>query len=258
MTTEAIAPIVAAPVAGNEPAPIVTAPAVPDAGPLIGEAPKPAGPIVAEADTVGAVSYATTGDAGLDMALTFVGNLGLGPEDPAMAAAMDGNFGLLKAKLSALGDKAKGWEQYVALAEKAHTDTANATKAKVEADTKVIHDAVGGKDNWNAISKWAGENAEPAEKESVNAALKAGGLAAKAVAIYLQGLYGRAQGTTVEPEPVVQPGAAAKPDASGALTASQYAKEVQALRAKEGFRFESGAAYKQLNARRQAGQRQGI
>lgn len=250
--------IVGTPATGEEGTPAIVAPVVaaPDAGLTLGDPSKD--PVIkTEVDTVGAVTYAATGDAGLDMALTFVGNLGLGPEDAAIVAAGEGNFAMLKAKLAALGDKAKGWEQYVALAEKAHADVSAKTQAQVEKDTKVVHDAVGGKENWNNISKWASENAEPDEKVAVNTALKAGGIAAKAMATYLQGLYSRASGTVVEPASVVAPGAVAKPDAAGALSAAEYSKEVQALRKSKGYNFDKTPEYRTLQARRTAGQRAG-
>lgn len=250
------APVVTAPVA----APIapVAAP-VADPGILIGEAPKPANSITTDTDTDGAVTYADTGDAGLNMALGFVGKLGLGPDDAAIKAAGTGDFSMLKAKLAGLGDKAKGWEQYVALAEKSHADTVKATDAKVQKDTEVIHGAVGGKEQWAAISTWAAANAEPEEKAAVNSALKQGGLVAKVMALWLAERHSKANGTVKEPAPAVAAGAAGKADNSGAgpLSAKEYAKEVQALRQKEGYGFENGQGYKALQARRTAGQRTG-
>lgn len=199
------------------------------------------------------VTYEPTGDVGLDMALDFVGKLGLGPADPAMVAAIDGNFDLLKAKLGALGDKAKGWERFIALAEKSHKETSDKASAKVAKDKTSIHEAVGGEESWKQIAEWAGKNAEPDEKTQVNAALKQGGMVAVAMAQYLSGLYSKAGGTTVNPAEVTDPGASGKPASVGALTAKGYAQEVQALRAKLGYNFESSPAYVALQQRRIAG-----
>jgi len=66
-----------------------------------------------------AVQYNKTGDPGLDMALSFIGKLGIGPDHPAIVAARQGDFAFIKAELAGRGDKAQGWEQYLSLAEKA-------------------------------------------------------------------------------------------------------------------------------------------
>lgn len=223
----------------------------------IGEGEPAQTPPQKDAPAEGAVSYDKTGDVGLDMALDFVGKLGFGPEDPAMAAAIKGDFGLLKAKLGALGAKAQGWEGFVALAEKAHTDTAAKTADKVAKDTASIHNAVGGKDQWAAISKWAGANAEPHEKTEVNAALAQGGMVAKAMAVHLSNLYAKAVGTTVKPASAVNADAASRAVVPQLLSASEYAKEVQSLRGKMGYKMEGSSEYKNLQARRMAGKAAG-
>lgn len=243
----------AAPAAPENAAPIV-APVAADGALTIGEEPA-AEPAAAGPATV---AYEGTGDVGLDMALEFVGNLGLGPDDPAMAAAMNGDFAMLKGKLSGMGDKAKGWERFIALAEKSHTATAEARKAQVAKDTEAIHNVVGGAEAWAAVSKWAGANAEPAERVAVNEALSKGGMVGKAMAAYLHGLYTKAQGTTVQPGQVVNPAAAGRADPVGPLTAAQYAQEAQALRAKMGYNMDGSQAYQALQARRMAGRRAGI
>lgn len=261
MTTEnAAAP--AAPTAPTAPAPgapqVGTPPAAPEAslpaGPAnIGKAPAaptPAAPSV--------VQFEPTGDTGLDLALEFVGARGLDDSHPAMKAAVNGDFAPLKAVLAAMGDKAKGYEKYVDLAERSYKDGKAKADAKYASDAEVIHKAVGGKEQWAAISKWAGENAEPAEKEQVNAVLKQGGLPAKVMAEWLAAKYRGAKGTKVDPAPVVADGASGKAPTSGALTAKDYANEVQTLRQKMGYKFETSNEYKSLQSRRLAGQRQGI
>lgn len=219
-------------------------------------------PAVAKPTDSGAtlISYEKTGDAGLDMALGFVGKLGFGPDHAAMVAAMNGDFSLLKAELAGKGTAAAGWEQYLALAEKSHTDGAEKAKAENAKTTAMIHEAVGGEDAWQAIQKWAGENAEPAEKTAVNAALKAGGIQAKAMAMWLSSTYQNAAGVTIEPAAVIKPGARANTaaDAGSALTAQSYAMEVQKLRQSMGYAFEQSQEYRNLQNRRVAGQRRGI
>jgi hypothetical protein len=147
------------------------------------------------------------------MALGFVGRLGITPDHPAMKAAANGDHSLLKAHLASLGDKAKGWEQYVALAEKSHADGKTVAEQKAAATAQLVHDAAGGVEAWTEIQTWAKANAEPNERAEVNAALKAGGMQAQAMVAYLKGLYEGASGTTVKPAEAVVP--AAKPNANG-------------------------------------------
>lgn len=218
----------------------------------VAETPAPSGPVTVE--------YSPTGDAGLDMALDFVGKLGFAPSDPAMKAAEKGDFGLMKAKLAALGPKAQGYEAFIALAEKAHTENTTKASAKLSKDVENIHGAVGGADNWKAISKWAGDNATPEEKADVNAALKNGGVGAKAMALWLAEKYSKAKGTTVTPKAAVKDGASsAAPAASGgALTAAQYSVECQKARQQLGYKFDGSKQYADLQARRTLGKKQGL
>lgn len=230
---------------------------------LIGDAGSEGGegkPLTAEPTGPVVIEFNPTGDAGLDMALGFFGKLGLGPGDAAFDAATNGDFGMLKAKLGQLGDKAKGFEGFVALAEQSYEKGKAANAGKVAKDVAAIHQAVGGEEQWKAIQKWASANAEPDEKASVNAALKQGGVAAKAMAQWLASKYAGAKGTTVEPADIVAEGAAGKAASTvtGALSAAAYAVEVQATRAKMGFKFEGSREYAALQARRLAGKKAGL
>lgn len=215
----------------------------------------PKGPVVVE--------FNPTGDTGLDMALEFVGKLGIGPGNKAFDAAEKGDFGPLRAHLGALGDKAKGYENFVKLAESAYNKGKAENEVKVAKTVEAIHAVVGGAEQWKAIQKWASENAEPDEKVSVNAGLKAGGAQAKAMARYLAECYAKAKGTTVEPAEVVARdagGASRQPaaGANGALSAKEYAVAVQAARQKLGWDFDGSKEYASLQARRRAGKRAGI
>ncbi len=86
----------------------------------------------------------------------------------------------------------------------------------------------------------------------VNAALSQGGVAAKAMAAYLAGVYGRAVGTVVAPAAAVQPGAAGAPVVQQAMTAQDYKAAVAQLRAKFGTSLDNNPEYLALNARRRA------
>ena len=240
------------PAPAEAPAPAPAATPEPTALTIDAPAPPPAaepGPVVA---------YESTGDAGMDLALKFVGNLGLGPEHAAMKAAEDGDFTALEATLKGLGEKAKGYEDYLALAKQWVGTQATKAKERFAKEQAMVHDVVGGPDKWEAITSWARENAEPHEKEQVNAALKAGGIAAKAMAVYLNQLFSKAAGTEIIPAPAVQPGASPHAGGvSGPITAQQFAEKSRELRRTLGPSFESTPAFKELAAQRQAGMRAG-
>lgn len=211
-------------------------------------APAPAAP------TVTPVTYDSTGDPGLDLALDFVGQRGFGPDHPAMVAAINGDFGPLKAELAKNPD-AKGFERYVALAEAAHQREAEKATAKQAADREAIHKVVGGEEAWNAIQAWATEQTadSPEQRAEVNAALSAGGMQAKAMAAYLANLHAKAAGTVVEPASRVQaPGAVPAAGDAGPVSAMEFATKSRELRAKLGPEFEGTAEFKALVHRRAA------
>lgn len=258
MTTETTA-AAPAPAAGT---PGVAAPA--PATPVI-QAPAPAAPAAglslpepaaAKTEEV-IVQYEPTDDPGLDLALDFIGRHGLGPEHPAVAAAIEGKFDQLKGHFGAMGDKAKGWEKYVALAEKAYAATSEKQTAQQAKDAAAIHAVVGGKDQWEVIAKWAGENAEPEERKQVNAALNAGGAQAKAMAAYLLQCFEKASGTRIEPKSAIKDGASPSASNAGPLDAKAYGRAVAAGYQKHGPAFEHSAEYKTLQARRTAGMARG-
>lgn len=230
------------------------APAAPAAAPakatLEGPAAPPAeGPITAAAD--GDLPWAPSGDAGLDYALGFVAKLGFDAEHPAIKAAEAGDFGLLKAHLAQKGQDAQGWEQIIALGEQGLQRLNEAAKARGEAVKAEVVKVAGGEEQWAKVHAWASENAEPAEKAALNAAINMGGLVTRAVAAYLTQLYGKATGVTDAP-PNLAPGASASASTTGALSPREFVRETQTLRAKLGANFEESSAYKQLVARRQA------
>lgn len=199
-----------------------------------------------------AVQYQPSGDAGLDLALTFVGQRGFGPDHPAIAAAQVGDFGLIKAELAGLGPKAAGWEQYLALAEKAYTQ-GQTEKAAAQAETaSVVYDAAGGEESWATIQTWAAENADESERVEINAMLRGGKVQARAAAIMLKNAYEQAHASIVAdktPRAATKAAPAAAPAASGALGPKEYAAAVAALRAEKGWGTEKSPEYQQLRAR---------
>jgi hypothetical protein len=183
-----------------------------------------------------------------------VAGLGIAKDDPAIVAALEeGNFDFLKAKLASLGDKARGWEQYVALAEKGMGNLKAAAEAEAQATNTLVYAEVGGEEAWGRLAEWAGANADPAEKESINAMLAAGGMQARAAAQYLAGLYAKAYGTVVEPGQVTTSTPQSFQPDNSALTAAQYSNEVRKLAAKMGaHRMDNSPEYVALQERRRA------
>lgn len=219
-------------------------------GVVVDDAPATDG--VAQAD--GPVEYVPTGDVGLDMALGFIGKLGMGPQHPAVQAAKTGDFSFIKAHLAGMGDKAVGWEQYVALAEKSFDNAKSSAAAKASETRKVVEQAVGGAENWQAIQQWAKANADEGERTQINAMLNAGGLQAQAAANYLAQMYNQAHDTVKEPADPAKPTAGRSTAASnGPLSPQEYNAALNELIKKVGaHRVGDSPEYQQLQARRRA------
>lgn len=203
----------------------------------------------AEAD---GVEYESTGDTGLDMALQFIGKAGITSAHPGMQAAQKGDFSILKAALAAKG--VQGWEQFVALGEDAYKRAEAATEAKQQTLTKLVHDSVGGAQEWGAIQQWAAANAEPSEKAEINAMLNAGGLQAKQAARYLAECYNKANNverTPVDPTRNAAAGGIPAPN-TGPLSPREYSNEVAKLAARARGGLEDSKEYKVLQQRRLA------
>ena len=251
----AVAPTPTAAAPAPAPAPAAPAPApAPAEAPKVGEdvAPAPEAP-TGVADEAGVVVYDTTGDPGMDMALSFVGKLGLLPEHPAMVKAGEGDFSFIKAHLSSLGDKAAGWEQHIALAEQAWERNVKASEALNNSITSAVHKTAGGEANWTAISGWAKANADPKERETINKLLAAGPVEARAATLMLRQMYEAAGGTTVQP---ANPLKGATPSADGGgnslspLSPKEYGAAVSELNARKPGAVDRGdPEYKQLQQR---------
>lgn len=216
------------------PAP-VPAPAPPAPAPVAPPAPAPVAPPAPEPQAPPVVAlngFEPTGDAGIDLALGFFGKLGLKESDPEIAEAGKGNFEYLKAKLASMGAKAVGYEQYLALAEKGYNDFHTSQNTAREARVKLVQEAVGGEENWNAIQTWAEKEGTPEELAQFKAGIKQGGVVAQAVAKFLAEQYAAASSTTLNPAAVVDKHAnvvAAQP-----VNLAGYHAEVRALQAKLG------------------------
>lgn len=204
----------------------------------------------ADAGKVEPVVYNPTGDVGLDMTLKFVGDLGYAPDHPAMAAAINGNFTLLEAELASKG--VTGYEAYIKLGQQAYTSVSTKTAARQAADKAAVEGIAGGAENWQAMTAWAGANADEGEKSVLQAQLAKGGLEAQMAATWLATNYNRSTGVSTDGAgPAVATTAATASASAGALDPKSYGAEVvKARQAHKGGGFEESSAYKQLVQRR--------
>lgn len=197
------------------------------------------------------VEYEPTGDTGLDLALQFIGKAGVASDHPAVVAAASGDFSILKATLAAKG--VQGWEQFVALGEDAYKRNQAKSEEKANALKTLVHNTVGGAEQWAEIQTWASANADPGEKAEINAMLNAGGLQAKQAARYLAECYAAANNVEVNPADPTRAAGRGSPAAdNGPLSPRQYADEVARLNGKLHGRLEGSKEYQALQARRLA------
>lgn len=204
------------------------------------------------------VKWQETGDVGLDMALNYIGTRGFGQEHPAVQAAMQGDFSLLRASLAGLGDKAVGYEAYVALAERAYKDAVKSIQETEQKAISAVLEVVGSPEQWEAIHAWAKENADQDEKDELNEMLGGTPRQARAAAVYLRELYEKAHGTTVSPARAIKDAAGGgySPAGGGPITdPKEYARAVSELHRKLGNRMEGSSEYAQLQQRRLMGRR---
>jgi hypothetical protein len=228
----------AAPSTDNAAAVPVAAPQAPTAAAPAAAEPVEATPPAAEPQADGTFSYAPTGSVSLDIALSFFGKQGIGPESPEAQAALRGDFSLLSAVLATKGDKATGWEQHVNLAQKALTDAAEAGKAKA-AEVANIATAVtkeAGTD-WATVQTWAKAAADPDEKAWFNSEIQKGGVAAKAAIAYVTNAYLKSNSSTIHPPSAADSNRGnGSANSSAGISAKEYAAGVAALYAKSGGR----------------------
>ncbi|WCA46230.1 hypothetical protein [Caulobacter phage DCM] len=197
-------------------------------------------------------TYAPTGDDGLDIALEFIGKIGIKEDNPAMQAAIKGDFTALRALCASMGDKAAGYERFVALGERAYKDATTA-QTKLAADLKsAVVGVAGDEETWGKVLAWASKEATNEEKVKLNAMLTADPFQARAAAELIVGQYNKRVNA-----PMRQ---ATKHDASGVnsgtapsdqspLNRREYAAAVVALNRRLGDRMQNSPEYKALQQR---------
>ena len=199
------------------------------------------------------MEYESTGDASLDLVMSFLGANGYDPEHPAIKAMDNGDFAPLEKDLA--DRNIPGAAANLRAAKEAYARVVAAENSKVADRTQAVYDAAGGKEQWESIRLWASQNATDAEKTEAAAGLRMGGLVAKAVTEYLRTRYEKSGSRpTKAPATTVNPGTQTQAPSDSALSPRDYANQV--AEARKNFRgrtaFEDSTEYKTLQARRRA------
>lgn len=225
---------------------------------------KPAAPAGAPTDEIVAaekeptfVSVEKTGDPAADLALTYLAKSGVPADSLAMQMAKQGDFSLLRAAVAKKG--AEG-EAYVDVLQAAHERKAADAKATRDKAESLVQGVVGGPENWAMVKSFIAEKASADELAEINAALRSGGVAARATAEYMKRVYEAGTGANLSkdaagesPGRVPQGGRQSVSPTSGALSPQEYRAEVQKLAREVGEgRVQNDPRYSQLQARRRA------
>ena len=200
------------------------------------------------------VEVAKTGDPAVDIAREFLARSGFKAESVAMQQAEKGDFSILKAMLAEKGTK--GGDQYVALLEQAHARKESDAQASRERTKALVVGVFGDDQTWAAAKEVVANNATEAELEEINAALKKGGLVAKATAEYMKRVYEAATGgKPAESKPVGLPStrSSVAPSSGAPLSPKEYVAAVAELSRKVGTNnLDRSPEYAKLQQRRRA------
>lgn len=198
-------------------------------------------------DPAPATAVPDTGRPGLNLFLNFLATNGITDTHPAYAAADAGDFSLLRAELAAKG--VTGVDQMIALGE-AESKALEAEAAGREEQVKqIVLSAFDGDEGYqNEVMDWARANAEPDEKDAINAMFAAGGIQAQAAALLLKTLHQQAGNTTPEKSALTT---TAKPGASAPshLSHAEYQAAISAGVRQYGANFVRSAEAAALRAR---------
>lgn len=227
----------------------VTTPAATPVGeptPTPAEQPKLPEPIIEE--------FEETGDAALDVSLSYAASQGLKKDSPEILAAQTGDFSKLETYLK---DKnAPGWQRHLELAKGAHTRVVAAQQERVAAVSKLVFEVAGGEAAWKTASAEIASAATPEEREAINDALAKGGVSARMAAQHVMQLHREKTGKAAA-NPAGA--AAAGGTGDGQLTSREYAKAIEKLaQTNRGKHIESLPAYQELGQRRLAARAAGI
>lgn len=251
MSTEATAAVTE-----GTPAPAATVTAdqgvLPGAAPAPAPAPAPAAatvePTKTDAGKPEPYEYEKTNNPNVDYALGIIGKAGFGLDHPASQAALNGDFSLLQHALVAAG--VPGAPELVGMLEKAHAQEVEDDKATSLSIVKDLHEIFGGEEQWKAVREWAGSNAEPEEKATINTLL-GDPKTHKIAAHYLSAMYNASGGEREAPANVAKADAVASAPAPGntPLTRAQFSQEAAKLYKTHGDNYTNTPEYAALGRR---------
>lgn len=209
-------------------------------------------PKAGDSEVLAKAGFAEGEDKGANYALAFIARHGFTADNPAVQAALEGDFSMLKAELAQKG--VQGWEQAIGLGEDAYGRFV-AKQEGVQAEVgKVVTDIAerSGVD-WEAAVQHVGGSASDEVKSALNNLL--GNPATAAIAAgFITNAYLEGSNEEVQPR-VAATGAASdaanKQVQGGKLSRAEYTKEMRDLQKRMGDRYlqspEAQALYARLD-----------
>lgn len=189
----------------------------------------------------------------LGLALSFLRDAGISVSDPAFQLAeVEGDFSLLEAMLAT--KELPGKEHMLGILKQEVAAYAEKVEAFEAETTQLVQGILG--DNHEEVLEWARTTADDEEKEAFNNLFEAGGVYARAAATLLKQAFS-GSGATIPAKHAVDTAGAA-PGSQAALSARDYANEVQALSKKLHGDPRGSQEYANLTRRREAGRKRGI
>lgn len=184
-----------------------------------------------DAEVLDKAGYAPAeGDPGLTYAMKFLATNGFNADNPAVEAAFDGNFALLKAELAQKG--IQGWEQALGLAEQSYDRHSKDNEAKAAEVGKLVTGVAESMGvDWEQAVAHVGKSASAEEKGALNQLL-ADPKTAHIAARFISGSFIEAGDTEIEPRARAtgdETSSHAGP-AGGALSRAEYNTELGKLR----------------------------
>lgn len=190
------------------------------------ETPKPG-----DAEVLDKAGYAPVeSDPGLTYAMKFLATNGFNADHPAVDAAFNGDFAMLKAELAQKG--LPGWEQALGLAEQSYDRHSKDNEAKADAVGKLVTGVAESMGvDWEQAVAHVGKSASAEEKDALNTLLgdpKTAHIAAR----FISGSFIESGDSEIEPAvraTGAETSAHAGP-AGGALSRAEYTAEMGKLR----------------------------
>lgn len=171
-------------------------------------------------------------DPGLNYAMKFLAGNGFDAANPAVAAAFDGDFSLLKAELAQKG--IAGWEQALGLAEQSYERHVKSNEAKAAEVGTIVTDLAAAQGvDWEQAVAHVASTASPAERTAINGLL-ADPATAHIAAQFITGAFINGGNTEIEPAARAtgaSVSATGLQGGGGQLSRKEYTAEMGKLRA---------------------------